>query len=151
MVNSLWQLSGFFAEANFLPPGCYSDHSPCIVSLFECHRKRSKNFKFFNMWVQHRDFNEVVDQNWDSMHVGTNQFILCAKLKGLKQPLKSLNKREFSHIAERAASARIALSTAQQSLHDQPSNVFLQQQVARFEEKGCISIGVGTEFFLSAS
>lgn len=41
MVNSPWLLADFFAQANFFPPGCLSDHYACIISLFnqECDKK----------------------------------------------------------------------------------------------------------------
>ncbi|XP_022873326.1 uncharacterized protein LOC111392262 [Olea europaea var. sylvestris] len=53
MVNDFWVQNGAFVEANFLPSGCLSDHSPCIVSIYD--RKLSKlkgalkelNFKHF--------------------------------------------------------------------------------------------------------
>ena len=33
LVNDLWWMANFRAYAEFLPPGCLSDHSPCIVSV----------------------------------------------------------------------------------------------------------------------
>ncbi|KAL2532785.1 Reverse transcriptase domain-containing protein [Abeliophyllum distichum] len=35
MVNNAWLLAGFFGDAVFLPSCCYSDHFPCIISLFQ--------------------------------------------------------------------------------------------------------------------
>ncbi|KAL2548094.1 hypothetical protein Fot_09624 [Forsythia ovata] len=55
-------------------------------------------------------------------------------LKRLKGPLKLLNKREFSHIAERAATARNELTTAQLNLHDQPKTVDMPWHVCCFTD-----------------
>jgi hypothetical protein len=44
-------------------------------------------------------------------------FVLCRKLKSLKQPLKSLNKLHFSHISERVARMEADLEQHQHLLH----------------------------------
>ncbi|KAI3467849.1 hypothetical protein Pfo_024512 [Paulownia fortunei] len=38
LVNNLWMLAGFIVQTNFLLLRCLSDHSPCIVSLFQHKR-----------------------------------------------------------------------------------------------------------------
>lgn len=49
MVNDFWMHMGFSSSAEFLPSGCLSDHSPCIVSIFTCDEVKKKPFKFFNV------------------------------------------------------------------------------------------------------
>lgn len=56
MVNEAWTHGGSNSFANFLPSGCLSDHSPCIVSLFGKVDKKKIPFRFFNMWTNHEDF-----------------------------------------------------------------------------------------------
>ncbi|XP_052198247.1 uncharacterized protein LOC127805524 [Diospyros lotus] len=78
--------------------GCFytwSNNSP--------NSRRSHSFKFFNMWAQHEQFIPTVREAWEQQWPGTHQFKLCKKLKGLKGPLKGLNKKHFSHISERAS------------------------------------------------
>ncbi|KAK6128249.1 hypothetical protein DH2020_038008 [Rehmannia glutinosa] len=60
----------------------------------------------------------------------TKQFMLCKKLKNLKCPLKELNIKHFSHISSRAAKAKEDLEWGQLQLHDDPTNVDLQNFVA---------------------
>ncbi|GFZ06736.1 hypothetical protein Acr_18g0009060 [Actinidia rufa] len=56
LVNNNWIMEGLRAHANFDFPGKLSDHSPCIVSLFESSAQGPKPFTFFNMWALHEDF-----------------------------------------------------------------------------------------------
>ncbi|KAK6115461.1 hypothetical protein DH2020_007730 [Rehmannia glutinosa] len=91
MVNKHWFDQGLDGMANFFPSGCLSDHSPCIVSLLDVVTKNNRPFRFFNMWVSHTDFNDLVATHWDLYVRGTKQFIFCKKLKHLKRPLKELN------------------------------------------------------------
>lgn len=101
---------------------------------------------------------------------GTRQFILCKKLKALKYALKILNRREFSHISEQAAAARIKLEEAHQRWHDSPLDASLVQMADRaktqvlfldkaeksfyYQKAKCLSIRDGdrsTKFFQSLS
>ncbi|XP_022862530.1 uncharacterized protein LOC111382721 [Olea europaea var. sylvestris] len=59
MVNGNWMLESYDSFANFLPSGCLSDHSPCIVSIFGEVGRKKRPFKFFNMWTCHEDFHDV--------------------------------------------------------------------------------------------
>ncbi|KAL2543371.1 Uncharacterized protein Adt_04349 [Abeliophyllum distichum] len=104
MVNGKWLHDDMFAEAVFLPPGCYSDHSPCIVTLLQHQVPRKKIFKFFNMWTAHQEF-EGINTVWTKNIEGTKQFILCRKLKKLKAHLLLLNNHHYGHIASRADNA----------------------------------------------
>ncbi|XP_022870493.1 uncharacterized protein LOC111389759 [Olea europaea var. sylvestris] len=56
LVHDVWIQKGTFVEANFLPSGCLSDYSPCIVSIHDrvgrklCKLKgalKEHNFKHF--------------------------------------------------------------------------------------------------------
>ncbi|PSS17592.1 Ribosome-binding protein like [Actinidia chinensis var. chinensis] len=105
MVNIRWVQEGLKAVANFGLPGKCSDHSPCVVTMFDIKDEGARPFKFFNMWAQHSDFLDIVSRVWRLQVHGTEMYKLCRKLKALKQPLKELNKLHFSHISPRAAAA----------------------------------------------
>ncbi|KAK6143045.1 hypothetical protein DH2020_023393 [Rehmannia glutinosa] len=105
MVDHNWILAGFNSRVEFLPSGS-SDHSPCVVSLFDTHSSGKTPWRFFNMLVEHHDFHQVVQNGWQSHYRGTAQFILCQQLKGLKDNLKALNEKHFSHISSRAKHAK---------------------------------------------
>jgi hypothetical protein len=115
--------------ACFLPSGYLSDHSPCVVSFLDYSINNWHPFKFFNMWNDHESFLDVIREAWDVDIYGTDQFIFCRKLKLLKQPLKLLNSKHYSHISTRATKAKKDLDDALVSLHDDPTNPMLQDYV----------------------
>ena len=79
MVNDKWTQEGLIAQANFGLLRKYSDHSPCVVSLFGTNDQGANPFKLFNMWTQHVEFWELVG-SVRSMHVeGSTMFKLCRK------------------------------------------------------------------------
>lgn len=62
LVNNSWLMSNVEAFAEFLAPGCISDHSCYIVSLdrYANNAGQTNRFKFFNMWALHGDFLNIV-------------------------------------------------------------------------------------------
>ncbi|GFS28741.1 hypothetical protein Acr_00g0003640 [Actinidia rufa] len=135
MVNTKWIQDGLTAQANFGLAGKHSDHSPCTVSLFGEIDRGGSSFKFFNMWTQHENFLELVSGSWNIDVEGTAMYRLCKKLKALKEPLKAMNRQNFSHIAARAEAAETELLQAQQKLHDNPGDIILQSTVPDLRRK----------------
>ena len=129
MINNKWISNGLRAHDHFGFPGKLSGHSPCLVSLFDDRMLGMKPFKFFNMWTLHEDFQRIVRRVWDTHIYGSAMFRLCRKLKLLKEPLKELNRKHFSHISSRAATAETKLYEIQQQLHDNPTDLRLQDQM----------------------
>lgn len=125
MVNGQWYIRGLSGQANFLPSGILSDHSPCIVSILQHEGPKTKPFKFFNMWTNHEDFGAIVEEIWGNNIHGTLQFQLCRKLKLLKQPLKRLNEKHYSHISSRARRAADLLAEVQHQQISDPQNMEL--------------------------
>jgi hypothetical protein len=75
-----------------------SDHCPIWL---ECSRLNwgPKPFKFFNCWLQHPDFLEVVKNCWEKANIqGKRAYILKEKLKIVKETLKVWNKEVFGII-----------------------------------------------------
>lgn len=135
MVNEIWLQNSGLGFAEFLPSGCNSDHSPCIVSFLDRNGNSRRPFRFFNMWANHDNFLEVVDRGWNSSAYGTKQFILCKKLQKLKSTLKDLNAKHFGHISTRAKLAKLELEDSQKMLHDQPTCLEYQILVADLRKK----------------
>ncbi|KAL2253083.1 UNVERIFIED_CONTAM: hypothetical protein Sindi_0103000 [Sesamum indicum] len=98
------------------PPGCLSDHSPCIVTIFDHSPTKPKPFRFFNMWEDHPDFLATVEERWNFNMEGTLQFSLCKRLKALKVALKTFNTQHYSHISSKAKEAELALQNAKHQL-----------------------------------
>lgn len=126
MVNNHWMFAGYYGQANFLPSGCLSDHSPFIVSMNQLDRGKLASFKFFNMWTSHTEFQATVSKVWRQEMIGTKQFALCTKLKILKEQLKILNQKHFSHISARAERAHMELKKVHMQLHNHSTNILLQ-------------------------
>ncbi|CAA0839627.1 Unknown protein, partial [Striga hermonthica] len=121
MVDTQWENADFFSHATFLALGI-SDHSPCIVTIFEARTTTGSPWWFFNMWTAHEKFLPCVQNTWNHGGGGSRQFRLANNLKYLKNSLKALNEEAFSHISSRAKEAKNALKNAQQKLHDQPDD-----------------------------
>ncbi|GFZ01918.1 hypothetical protein Acr_15g0005270 [Actinidia rufa] len=102
MVNHRWLREGFPVMANFGLPGKFSDHSPCVVILFE-----------------NQEYGKVLPC-----------LDYAKKLKGLKDPLRKLNRNHFFHISTRAEVAEKDLHDVQQLLHDNPRDESLKSRVA---------------------
>ncbi|KAJ6365130.1 hypothetical protein OIU76_029993 [Salix suchowensis] len=99
LVNPYWSSLHRIAHVHFGNQGAFSDHSPVLVRL-EPQALGQRSFKFFNMWASHSDFLHTVSESWQLAVMGSPMFSLCKKLKGLKRPLKLLNRLHFSHISE---------------------------------------------------
>lgn len=63
LVNQYWLRSNLNGIAEFIAPGCISDHTLSLVSFLQPEVKRKKTFKFFNMWTLCEDYFQVVESN----------------------------------------------------------------------------------------
>ncbi|KAL0424176.1 UNVERIFIED_CONTAM: hypothetical protein Sradi_0952400 [Sesamum radiatum] len=135
LLNNDWLEAGFHCTAHFNPPGCLSDHSPGIVSIFDNPAPKPKPFRFFNMWADHPDFIPTVERRWGLNMEGTPQFRLCRKLKALKSSLKAFNNMHYSHISVRAKEADLALQVAQTHLESNPGDVTVRDSLGDLRKK----------------
>ncbi|KAK4415522.1 hypothetical protein Salat_2659600 [Sesamum alatum] len=126
LLNNEWLEAGLHCGAHFSPPGCLSDHSPGIVSLFDPPALKPKPFRFFNMWADHPDLLATVENRWNMNMEGTTQFNLCRKLKALKGPLKTFNNFHYSDISVKAKEADLALQDAQMQLKPDPEDAVIR-------------------------
>ncbi|XP_073151836.1 uncharacterized protein [Henckelia pumila] len=116
MVNYHWTESNLDVFVDFVAPGCFSDHSCNVITIFRDHSRRASPFKFFNMWATHQDFQVIVRDNWfygGGGGGGTAQFIIKKMLNGMKRVLKQLNDMHFSHISGREKNANEEIVEAQ--------------------------------------
>ena len=123
LINDEWANSFSFSEASFLDPGV-SDHTPMLIRIAPPISSR-KPFKFFNFWMTHPSFSEIVSQVWSSRVNGSPMFVLCCKLRMLKGRLKQLNRESFSELSARVTQSRAALYATQQALSSNPFNAGL--------------------------
>ncbi|XP_073295036.1 uncharacterized protein [Primulina huaijiensis] len=113
LVDNRWITSNVEGVAEFIAPGCVSDHSLTIVSLLEPTVNKKRPFKFFNMCALSEHFEVLVLSVWKFQGHDTAQFRLKQLFKGLKKPLEALNCKHFSHISARATKAKQELEELQ--------------------------------------
>ncbi|KAK4352129.1 hypothetical protein RND71_027647 [Anisodus tanguticus] len=59
LISGPWLQAGWYSHAIFRPSGTFSDHSPCLISIFDHTVRSNRPFKFFNMWSQHPIFDQT--------------------------------------------------------------------------------------------
>ncbi|VFQ90070.1 unnamed protein product [Cuscuta campestris] len=122
LINNRWGDNGWVPSCDFLDFNMISDHCPLLFQCGSPSPRRSKPFRFFNMWIKHETFQGLVLQYWQPPVLGSKQFSLCSKLKRLKHPLKSLNNNSFSHISNRAKEAKQAYFDVMKELMINPND-----------------------------
>lgn len=63
LVNGAWLSLFASSKTNFLLPSI-SDHSPSITTVGRSRGVMQKPFKFFDMWIEHPTFLDVVKEAW---------------------------------------------------------------------------------------
>ncbi|XP_074288833.1 uncharacterized protein LOC141613985 [Silene latifolia] len=133
LVNQDWLNSFPFLYAHFLPEGTF-DHTPCLVQPTMHDDKRTRPFKYFNMWSLAPNFKEIVQNGRHCDQNGTKMYELAKKLKNLKHCLKTLNKEQFSDIETNAEVTLTKLTKIQQALGVNPQDPQLVQQECEIRE-----------------
>lgn len=115
LINSAWLDVFATSTVEFLPPEV-SDHCLGLVKLCKEVFSPPKPFKFFNFWVRHSEFLDLVKQSWEVPCDGSPMKVLFDKLKRLKFPLRLFNKRYFGNISARVDQKRKELAEAQKKV-----------------------------------
>ncbi|KAK9713574.1 hypothetical protein RND81_06G036400 [Saponaria officinalis] len=121
LVNTQWLDIFPDSFANFLPEGLF-DHCPCLINFHETLVNRKLPFKYYNMWALAKEFEQIVRNSWSMVVVGSPMFKLVRKLQSLKNPLRSLNKEQFSDIENLAHVASLTLQHYYRLLVGDPLN-----------------------------
>ncbi|VFQ82141.1 unnamed protein product [Cuscuta campestris] len=118
---------------------------------FTWNKGSAQPFKFFNMWIKHGKFKQIVQDVWDTRVEGTRQFRICRKLKLLKQPLRNHNKLEFGHISSRATEARqLYTSTLKRMILD-PNNPNLIAESEAIRKKASFLVDAERAYYQQKS
>lgn len=65
-----------------------SNHCPCVVNV-STKIPRSKIFRFENFWLKNSDYNNILNQSWESQqYTNDSAKLITAKLKNLRKYLK---------------------------------------------------------------
>lgn len=86
-------------------PRVTSDNCPILLECGDWS-KGTGYFKFEDMWLEHKDFSDLVDNWWNSYNVlGRADEVLAKKLKLLKKDLKKWYRKVFGNLIERKIKA----------------------------------------------
>ncbi|XP_074288908.1 uncharacterized protein LOC141614053 [Silene latifolia] len=96
--------------------------------------KRTRPFKYFNMWSLAPNFKEILHNGWHCDPNGTKMYELAKKLNNLKHCLKTLNKEQFYDIETNAEVTLTKLSKIQQALGVNPQDPQLVPQECEIRE-----------------
>jgi hypothetical protein len=115
LANEFWL--SYFGKTivEFCPCGI-SDHSSAVISIGKMQSFGPKPFKFFNYWVEHKDFLSWVKEGWDFQVDGFPMYQLYSKLKVVKIVLKRQNLVCFGNLQRRVMEARDNLDLAQKKV-----------------------------------
>lgn len=92
-----------------------SDHSPLLLSLTAQTPYRSK-FTFQRMWLEHPDFQNLVEQTWGEPVSGTPSSKVAEKLRRLKLKLKQWNWSVFGDVKTRVVQLQNQVSEIENRL-----------------------------------
>ncbi|KAK1379279.1 hypothetical protein POM88_026023 [Heracleum sosnowskyi] len=113
------QISGFLernADVLFTPGGL-SDHSAAILNFQNRIGAQNKPFQFYNYWLDHPDFHNIVDDVWQTPVRGNPMFVLHSKLNMVKKKLVTL-KRNVGSIASEIKEVREQLAAVQEKIQN---------------------------------
>lgn len=105
LMNNSWLSLFPCSETNFLLSGI-SDHAPSITTVGRTLGGKPKPFKFFDMWIEHPTFLDVVKDSWMIYVDGNPLFQVVQKLKATEARLKEWNRIIFSMIDPQLKHAR---------------------------------------------
>ncbi|XP_070049987.1 uncharacterized protein [Nicotiana tomentosiformis] len=113
-------------NARFLTEGI-SDHCPAKVTFVNERQRSKRSFQFCNVWTQHPQFMNIVNEGWNYTVEGCRMFTVVRRLKMLKKRLKALNNQIFHNIVAGANEDRNTLKQAQIQLQRCPTSLEYQQ------------------------
>lgn len=96
-----------------------SDHSPLLVSCSSGHLRLPRPFRFQNMWLSHKAFEEVVRASWTApLSASGACAVVMGKLKRLKCCLRFWNVEVFGHLSAKLSAAQARIEEVQGELAD---------------------------------
>ncbi|XP_075091778.1 uncharacterized protein LOC142171947 [Nicotiana tabacum] len=113
-------------NTRFLTEGI-SDHCPAKVTFVNERQRSKRSFQFCNVWTQHPQFMNIVNEGWNYTVEGCRMFTVVRRLKMLKKRLKALNNQIFHNIVAGANEDRNTLKQAQIQLQRCPTSLEYQQ------------------------
>ena len=92
-----------------------SDHNPMHLLLQQSNHQIRVGFKFFNVWIEHESFMEMVDTIWKHEYGNDIMRGIWYKLKALQPVLRQMNKKEFQFIGKKLRKQEVILKNCKRS------------------------------------
>jgi hypothetical protein len=134
LVNEDW-LCNFGRTCVDFSSGGISDHSLAFISVGTMVSFGPKPFKFFNYWLENKDFMSWISDCWSQDVQGVPMFKLCRKLKAVKIMLKEKNVGCYGDIKNKVLQARAHLELAQHDVLDSHGNA-----TSLLRERECLHV-----------
>lgn len=99
-----------------------SVHCPIMIYINMKESRVKAAFKFFNVWATHKDFLQLVEEEWKHIYYPHKMRNFWAKQKALREKLRRLNEAEFKGITTRINQAREDLKEIQHNLRQHYSD-----------------------------
>ncbi|XP_070052092.1 uncharacterized protein LOC142178801 [Nicotiana tabacum] len=77
-----------------------SDHVPLLVKLHHEYTQGTRYFKFLNLWTEHPEFKQTVQNSWNIFIHGNPLYILHQKIKNTTKALSTWSRATFGDIYE---------------------------------------------------
>ncbi|XP_062103537.1 uncharacterized protein LOC133814614 [Humulus lupulus] len=107
-----------------------SDHCSCIVSSTSSKNIGVKPFSFYNFWIDHKEFKEVVLESWRKPISGTGLKAIYLKTMRLKHSLKKFNRDIVGDICVNYQKAKDSFQEAQIQAQNHPRDLVFQEEEA---------------------
>ncbi|XP_009609222.1 uncharacterized protein [Nicotiana tomentosiformis] len=94
-----------------------SDHNPMILTLHSTPKYEKVPFRFFNVWVEHDSFIDIVERIWGQSYIACKMKNSWMKLKALRPIFRALNNEQFRTISLKNEQARVELENIQRKIN----------------------------------
>lgn len=85
-------------------------------------KKEKRSFKFFNDWTISSEFKSIVGKAWSSHCYGNPMFILCRKLKLVKNHLRTWAAEKYGDGTKQSTILKIRYKQAQEFMMNNPQD-----------------------------
>ncbi|GJX79330.1 hypothetical protein Tco_0327479 [Tanacetum coccineum] len=126
MVNDDFITTHPSAHAIFMPY-IISDHSPALLIMPNCSKRKKKSFKFPNYITDKKDFLIIVKKGWNIDVAGCSMYSLVKKMKALKGPLSKLSWKN-GNLVENIKKIQSDLKDIQTAIDADPFNKSLRDR-----------------------
>lgn len=101
--------------------GSCSDHAPLLIKALSTDSEYVKYFKFLNIWVDHEEYLEKVQQAWSKDFVGNPLYVLHQKIKKVISTLSAWSSQAFGDIYEEPKRLKVLISSLEETMLNNPS------------------------------